>query len=595
MWVGLLGLALALRAYHLTGFVVNNDEGHWLLYALDNRLLFEPVRNSYPRPEVFFPLLISVPIKLLGPNELALRLCSVLAGSLSLLPLASLVFHLTRDRRAAVIAATFLAVLPLHVYFSAQGIPDTIALFFGLCSLNFLMRARQSNAAADFIWMGMFLALALLTKATALYCWGFMAVAGLFLFGDQHRRKFYAALALAAIPLVFLTVLIFLRSQTLSFFREPGVTSTLGFSFANLLLHFRYLIGFYEVLLPVATVGATLAVFRATRGSSTDRQLLVWLFPLANLVVTPFLRAGRVELLWLIPSLCLFTALALSSLRQSLVWLAAGAVVLLLLGRSLWGVSLPYPGRAKAATDYTTAVLDRPAGWPSRDAARWLVADTAREDAILITAYTFTDPLLLELEQARRMIPNGGKNWGLLRDPANRIKYIVFTQDYRAYAPSLARYADTHFTLAAAQFPNYAIYNCQKDGRFVAYADAYSSDDDNVQQGLKLIQLHELERAVEAFKKELAINPGQPVASANLALLYFQLGRDAEGITQCERNIRLGIEPAINYGVLGQLRERHGDLTGAQVAYEKSLTFEPQNPVTLQLLANLKSRLQSSR
>ena len=213
----------------------------------------------------------------------------------------------------------------------------------------------------------------------------------------------------------------------------------------------------------------------------------------------------------------------------------------------------------------------------------------------MITAYTFTDPLLLELDQSRRMIPNGGKNWGLLRDPANRIKYIVFTQDYRAYAPSLARYADTHFTLAAAQFPNYAIYDCQKDGRFVAYADAYSSDGDNVQQGLKLIQLHELERAVEAFKKELAINPGQPVASANLALLYFQLGRDAEGITQCERNIRLGIEPAINYGVLGQLRERHGDLTGAQAAYEKSLTFEPQNPVTLQLLANLKSRLQSSR
>ena len=34
VWLGLLGLALALRAYHLPGFVVNNDEGHWLLYAL---------------------------------------------------------------------------------------------------------------------------------------------------------------------------------------------------------------------------------------------------------------------------------------------------------------------------------------------------------------------------------------------------------------------------------------------------------------------------------------------------------------------------------------------------------------------------------
>jgi tetratricopeptide (TPR) repeat protein len=292
----------------------------------------------------------------------------------------------------------------------------------------------------------------------------------------------------------------------------------------------------------------------------------------------------------LIPSLCLFAALALSSLRRSLAWLAAGAVVLFLLVRSLWGVPPPYPGRAKAAADYTTAVLDRPAGWPSRDAAHWLVAHTSPEDAILITAYTFTDPLLLELDQSRRMIPNGGKNWGLLRDPANRIKYVVFTQDYRAYAQSLARYADTHFTLAAAQFSNYAIYDCQKNGRFVVYADAYSSNSDYVQQGLKLIQLHELEGAVEAFKKELATNPRQPVASANLALLYFQLGRDAEGIAQCEQNIHLGIEPAINYGVLGQLQERRGDLVEAQAAYEKSLTFEPQNPVTLQLLENLKAK-----
>jgi 4-amino-4-deoxy-L-arabinose transferase-like glycosyltransferase len=592
-WLGLVGLAVALRAYHLPGFVVNNDEGHWLLYTLHKQLLFEPVKNSYPRPDVLFPLLATVPVRLLGPNELALRLLPMLFGSLTLLPLAAFIFRLTASRAASVFAAVFLAVLPLHVYFSAQGIPDPIALFCGFCALVYLLRARQTKALTDFIGMGICLGLALLSKATALYLWGFLAVAGLVLFGDRRARlMFYATLVLAALPLDVLALVISQRNLGLSFFSEPGVTETFGFSLARVGMQLRYFASFYGVLLPVAVVGAVLVMLRAAKGASNDRRLLVWLLPLANLAITPFFRVGRVELLWLIPSLCLFAAVALDTLRRPLAWPAAGVVVAILLARSLFGVPLPYPGRARAASDYTTAVLDRPAGWPSRDAARWLRTHTSSEDAILLTAYTFTDPLLLELSPTRRVIPNGGENWGLLRDPANRIKYVVFTQDYRAYAPWLAEYADAHFTLPAeAQFPGYAIYDCQKAGRFVAYADAYSSGGRYMKQGMECLERHELENAVEAFQKVLEIDPGQPVACKNLAVLYYQLGRDAEGLTQVEENIRLGVEPAVSYGLLGQIREREGDLAAARAAYEKSLTFDPHNAVTLQLLTNLQSRL----
>ena len=596
VWLGLLGLALALRAYHLPGFVVNNDEGHWLLYALHPQLLFEPLRNSYPRPDILFPLLAFVPLKLFGPNELALRVWPVLFGTLSLVPLAGAIFQIIGDRRAALFAAALLAVLPLHVYFSAQGIPDTIALFFGLCALVALLRARQSNPLGNFLWMAVCLALALLTKATTLYFWGFLAFAGVFLFRDKHRRRlFYATLAVTAVPLMLVTVVISLLSPTMSFFREPGVTETFGLSLTKLDLQFRYLISFYGVLLFVAVIGVVLAVWRAMRGSSVDRQLLIWLAPLVNLVITPFFRAGRIELLWLIPSLCLFAAVVLSSLRRPLAWMVAGVVVATLLIRSLWGVPLPYPGRARAATDYTTAVLDRPAHWPSRDAAHWLSAQTLPEDAILLIAYTFTDPLLLELGQSRRVFPNGGENWPLLRNPTNRVKYVVFTQDYRAYAPSLAAYADAHFALPPdGQFPNYAIYDCQKDGRLVAYPDAYNSASQYVQWGMEFLQQHQLEHAVEAFEEAQEVNPNQPVANANLALLYYQLGRQADGIAQCERNIHLGIDLAISYGVLGQIREQQGNLAAAQAAYEESLKSDPNNQVTVQLLVNLKARLPSS-
>jgi predicted Zn-dependent protease len=89
--------------------------------------------------------------------------------------------------------------------------------------------------------------------------------------------------------------------------------------------------------------------------------------------------------------------------------------------------------------------------------------------------------------------------------------------------------------------------------------------------------------------------PDQPVASINLAVLFYELNREAEGMTQIERNIRLGIEPAISYGVLGQFRERQGDLAAAQGAYEKSLSLDPENPVARQLLANLKARLHATK
>ena len=596
VWLGLLALAVALRAYHLPGFVLNYDEAHWLIYSLDKRLLFQSLQSSRPRPDLLFPLIASVPVKLLGPNELALRFFPMLAGSFSLFPLSALIFRLSGRRSAALCGAAFLVVLPLHVYFSAQGNPDPIALFFGLCALTCLVRARQTGASTDFIWMTLWLTLALLTKAIAIYCWVFFAAAGVFLFEDRRQlRAFYTGLGLSAIPLILLTFTILLRGQPMAFLHEPGVTETFGPSFTRQWLHLRSFIGFYEVLVPVAAIGAVLTTVRAARGSSSDRQLLVWLMPAADLVVTPFFRAGRIELLWLIPTVCLFAAVVVSSLRQRLACLLTVVITGMLLAGSLLGVPLPYPGPALPPSDYTTAVLKRPGGWPSREAARWLIAHTSSEDVILLTAFTFTDPLLLDLNRFRHVIPNAGSNWTLLRDPANRIKYVVFTHNYRAYAPSLAAYADTHFTLPAdGQFPNYAIYDCQKDGRLFAYTDAYNSAGQYLQQGMKFLKQDQLERAVEAFEKALEVNPNQPVACANLVLLYYKLGRQADGIVQCERNIHLGINLAISYGVLGQIREQQGKLVAAQAAYEESLKSDPKNQVTLQLLANVKARLPTS-
>ena len=168
---------------------------------------------------------------------------------------------------------------------------------------------------------------------------------------------------------------------------------------------------------------------------------------------------------------------------------------------------------------------------------------------------------------------------------------MIFTQDYRAYAPSLAAYADGHFTLPSdAQFPSYAIYDCQKEGKFVAYPDANGSGNQDVLQGLEFLQQHQLQQAVDAFQRAREANPNHSVACLNLALLYYQLGRSAEGVAQCEWNIHHGISPAVSCGILGQFRERQGDFAAAREAYEESLKLDPRNQVTLRLLANLNAR-----
>lgn len=130
--LGLAGLVLvgfALRSYRLTGFVLNMDEAHWLIYAMFPELLFEQVRNSFARPDLLFPLLLRIPNELIGPNELAIRVLPVLAGTLSVWPLYRFVAAVTGRSRAGLLAAAMLVVLSLvdrRGHLSSVGSPAMV-------------------------------------------------------------------------------------------------------------------------------------------------------------------------------------------------------------------------------------------------------------------------------------------------------------------------------------------------------------------------------------------------------------------------------------------------------------------------------------
>jgi len=631
-WALVFLVALVLRAYRLTGFVLNQDEAHWLLYALHKSLLFEPLRNSHPRPDMLFPMLASLPIKLFGPNELALRLPCVLFGSLSVFPLAAFVKRLTAGNAAALMAALLLAASPLHVYFSSQGIPDVISLFWLLCALVCLARAADTNARRDFVLFGSSLALTLISKANALYFWICLCVIEHFLLRDARQRRMCLGAAVGAlVPLLVLTAIIKMNSPTLSFFQEPGVTTRFALTIDKLgsecSLFWRFL--------DASIVAAAAGVFLMARKGGTSlsqgvpsRRSWVFLVPVITLVAAPYFRATAKDLLLLLPTLCLFASVALAPMTSAR-GLIGVAVVGWSLWRSLWGVPIPVPPRPSSAMARTTAVLDRPGGWPSREAARWLMGHTTSDDATLITAFTFTDPLILELQKQRKVIPNAGPNWELLRDPANRIRYVVFIEDHRAYAPQFAEYADAHFSAPPdAHFPGYTIYSCQKQGRFVAYRDAFNSAGDYVQRGIAFLRQKQCDQAIEAFKTALHVDPAgaaaqhdlmiayfecdrredavqigaeilqkepvDPFVNANMAILYLELGRIEDGLAQCRKNIHLNIAPAVSYGVLGQLLEKQGDFASARDAYEESLALDPTNQVTTRLLANIQSKLRQN-
>ena len=619
VWGALIGLALVLRGYHLTGFVLNQDEGHWLYYSLEKRLLLEQERNSYPRPDALFPVMLTGPIALFGPNELAMRILPVIFGAFSVVPMALLVRRLTGRAGMGEMAAVILAGLPLHIYLSAQGIPEVIALFFTLCALERFAWAAEEATRTRFVAFGCWLALSLLAKVTALaFLVLLVVIAPAFLRAGRQRRNFYGAIMASLVPLLAMLVAIKSKGEALTFFQEPVALRDIHLEWGRIITQVNLAAGFYEVSLLAAVIGAVVVV-------RFHRRLLLFLLPLAMLSVTPFFRVSIKELLWISPTVCLFAAYAIGSLPRGKA-LVSTTTAVILLGHACCLSSFPWPPGARSAADRTSAIVDRPPGWPSRQTTRWLLEHTTAEDGILIAMFTFRDPLYLELRGQHRRIMDSWENWELLRDPANRIKYAVFVDDYQDYAPLFAKFADTHFSKpGGADSANYTIYDCQKEGRFAAYPGAMNSADSYVRRGKALSRQKDFAAAVVALetaleldpdslsarselmpayivvgRKEealrvgeevLKVNPQERQTNFNLALLHLELGHIREGVEQCEKNIRLGISPAISYGVLGQLLEKKGEVAAAVTAYEKSLALDPHNPVTQNLLANLQRKM----
>jgi mannosyltransferase len=85
-----------------------------------------------------------------GDGEVALRLLSAIAGALTIPLIWLLVWELSRQRQVAMLSATFLALNPLHLWYSQEARPYALMVFFGTAA--FLGLARSLREPSLWSW-----------------------------------------------------------------------------------------------------------------------------------------------------------------------------------------------------------------------------------------------------------------------------------------------------------------------------------------------------------------------------------------------------------------------------------------------------------
>ncbi len=113
-------ISIAYDAYSV-GKIGRDSSGQFLPLSFKSH-------DDYKAP--LYHYLAILPIKILGNNEIAVRLPSVIFGTLTILILYLLINEISRNKYLALISSFFLAITPWHVYTSRIALEANVALFF---------------------------------------------------------------------------------------------------------------------------------------------------------------------------------------------------------------------------------------------------------------------------------------------------------------------------------------------------------------------------------------------------------------------------------------------------------------------------------
>ena len=302
IWLAMiLAVAAFLRLHALDRVGFNSDEAVYAGEAASIAgsrafLKYFPIYRAHP---VLFPAVVSIPYHFVLSDFVA-RFVAVLFG-LGTIVVCYHLGSLLYGRRAGLVAAGLLALMPYHVIVSRQALLDGPEVFFATLALYSLAKYKTSEDGRWLVTLGGMLGLAFLTKETVIVMFG--AVVVYFALDADVRLK---RRAVAASVAVFLALALVYPMAT-----QIGGASKSGKSFIlwQLLRKPNHGYGFYLTtavpalgLLLVAI--AAVALVRAPTGAflaggdapGLDRRAVLVLQPVADkgIPVRPDRRgAGR--------------------------------------------------------------------------------------------------------------------------------------------------------------------------------------------------------------------------------------------------------------------------------------------------------------
>ena len=119
-----------------------------------------------------------------------------------------------------------------------------------------------------------------------------------------------------------------------------------------------------------------------------------------------------------------------------------------------------------------------------------------------------------------------------------------------------------------------------------------NAQSDFMQQGIDLCQQGEIEGAIQAFQKELEVNPNNATAWNNLGFIYYQQQRWEESVAACQKAVALKSDYAEAYWNLSFAYEQTGQYVEAAAAIEKGIELSPGNPDIYSNLGNMYAQLE---
>jgi 4-amino-4-deoxy-L-arabinose transferase-like glycosyltransferase len=182
-------------------FLVINNQSYWAdeaLTAYEARIglggMLNVVLHVETTPPLYFAL-IWVWGHLFGTGEVALRSVSALAG-IAVVPIAYLCGRELASRRAGVLAAAFVALNPLLIWYSQEARAYMLLVALSGASFLWFLRARTDLSARNLTWWAVWSSLALMTHFFA----GFLVAAeALWLLWVGRTRLVAVAVAVVAV------------------------------------------------------------------------------------------------------------------------------------------------------------------------------------------------------------------------------------------------------------------------------------------------------------------------------------------------------------------------------------------------------------